>query len=121
MNLQPSTSTMYNERRTLFSTELATGGHGQIYFSTAGTYTAPTGYVFYTIDFLTDTLLSSSNFRSTNDTNTLIYSASNANYANVTFPAGYSWIAPLTSFTVTSGIGIAFMYKKFIPEELFCV
>lgn len=121
MNLQPSTSTMFNERRTLFSTELATGGHGQIYFSSAGTYTAPAGYVFYTIDFLTDTRLSSSDFRSTNSTNTLIYSASNSNYNNVVFPAGYSWIAPLNSFTVVSGVGIAFMYKKFVPEELACV
>lgn len=120
MNLQPSTSTMFNERRALFSTELATGGHGQIYFSTAGTYTAPVGYVFYTIDFLTDARLSSTNFRNTNDTSSLIYSASNANYSNVVFPAGYSWIAPLASFTVVSGIGIAYMYKKFIPEELIC-
>ena len=121
MNLQPSTSTLFNDRRALFSWELATGGHGQIYFSTAGTYTAPAGYVFYTIDFLTDSLLTSVGFRNNNDTNTLIYSATNSNFANRAYPAGYSWIAPLTSFVVASGVGIAFMYKKFIPEELFCV
>jgi hypothetical protein len=122
MNLQPSTSTLFNDRRLLFASELETGGHGQIYFSSAGTYTAPVGYVFYQVDFFSTSLVTNTRFRSVNDTNSLIYSATNASYSSVTFPAGYSWSAPLTSFTVGAGAsGIAYMYKKFIPEELFCV
>jgi hypothetical protein len=122
MNLQPSTSTLFNDRRLLFSQELETGGHGQLYFSSAGTYTVPAGYVFYQVDFFSTTLVTNARFRNVNDTNTQIYSASNANYASVTFPAGYSWSAPLTSFTVGAGAsGIAFMYKKFIPESVICM
>lgn len=118
MNLQPSTSVSYNDRRELFSRELTFGGHGQIYFSTAGTYTPPQGYVFYTINFLTNTTVTAAVFRSTNSTGSIIYSASNTQFQNVAFPAGYSWVAPLTSVSFGTGSGIIYMYKKFIPEEL---
>lgn len=121
MNLQPSTSTIFNERRELFSQELNYGGHGQLYFSTAATYTPPTGYVFYKIDFLTATTVNAAVFRSKNSTGTTIYSAGNFQ-SPIVFPALYSWTAPLTSVTIggTGGTGIMYMYKKFIPEELVC-
>jgi hypothetical protein len=38
----------------------------------------------------------------------------------MSFPAGFTWTAPLTSIRLTSGTGLAYMYKKFIPEEIFC-
>ena len=122
MNLQPSTSTLFNERRILFSKELEFGGHGQVFLSGAGTFTPTTpDYVFYQIDFLTSSVVSSAVFRSVNDDNVEIYKVNASQYAGKTFPAGSTWYAPLTSITLGSGTGVAYQYKKFIPEELFCV
>lgn len=122
MNLQPSTSTRFNDRRELFAYELMFGGHGQVYLSGAGTYTpTSSAYVFYQIDFLTTSVVGSVVFRSVNDSGTNIYQAINSQFTNVTFPSGATWNAPLTSITLSSGRAIAYQYKKFIPEDLMCV
>ena len=120
MNLQPSTSFMYNDRRELFAWELNFGGHGQQYLSGAGTFTPTADSVFYQIDFLTSTAVTSAGFRTvhtdTRHTGT-IYTVSSA-FGGITFPAGFTWHAPLTSITLGSGTAIAYEYKKFIPEDL---
>lgn len=119
MNLQPSTSTLYNDRRALFAWELSYGGHGQTYLSGAGTYTPASGYVFYAISFLEDSTISSVGFRSTLDGET-IYQATSANYVGADFPSGYTWMAPLTSITLSSGSAIAYQYKLFPAESIYC-
>jgi hypothetical protein len=120
MNLQPTTSTIFNDRRLLFAAELDFGGHGQIPITGSGTYIAPSNYVFYKFDFFTATTVSSIVFRNVNTKGETIYNASNAHYTARSFPAGYTWMAPTTSITLGGGTGIAYMYKKFIPEELLC-
>ena len=120
MNLQPSISTLFNDRRELFAWELSFGGHGQIPLTGAGTYIAPNGYVFYAIDFLSDSVISSVVFRNINEENESIYNVTNSSYNNFSFPVGYTWMAPTTSVTLSTGTGIAYMYKKFIPEDLYC-
>lgn len=120
MNLQPSISTLFNDRRLLFANELTTGGHGQLFFGAAGTFTPPPGYIFYRVDFLASTTLTNAKFRTVNSTNSLVYSALDSNFTSVAFPANYTWYAPLTSFSITTGRGIAYMYKTFIPEEIIC-
>lgn len=121
MNLQPSTSTYYNDRRILFSKELEFGGHGQIFLSGAGTFTPPDEYVFYRINFLTTAVVNNIVFRGTNSDGEVIYNATASQFAGKTFPAGTTWNAPLTSITLDSGTGIAYTYKKFIPEDLIWV
>lgn len=119
MNLQPSLSISFNDRRSLFADELEFGGHGQVYLSGAGTFTPTTDkYVFYQIDFLTNSVLNSVVFRNVNLDNTVIYTADNSNYSGVSFLEGTTWYAPLTSITLDSGTAIAYQYRKFIPEEL---
>lgn len=121
MNLQPSTSFMYNDRRELFAWELSFGGHGQIPLTGAGTFIPSTDYVFYAIDFLTSTVVTTVGMRThhTDSSHTgVIYSATTSAFNNFTFPAGYTWMAPITSITLSSGTGIAYQYKKFIPEDL---
>lgn len=122
MNLQPSTSTRFNDRRELFAWELTFGGHGQIPLTGAGTFT-PTSdeYVIYRIDFLTSSVVGNVVFRNINADGQDIYAVENSNFDNFTFPAGSTWNAPLTSITLDSGSGIAYQYKKFIPEELYCM
>ena len=120
MNLQPSTSVRYNDRRILFAKELEFGGHGQIALTGAGTYVAPADYVFYQIDFFTSSTVQSVVFRNVNADGTSIYYAPNSAFNNTSFPAGYTWMAPATSITLSSGTGLAYIYKKFIPEEIFC-
>lgn len=117
MNLQPSISTLYNERRELFAQELTFGGHGQIYLSGAGTFVPDSGYVFYQIDFLTQSVVGEVVFRDINDAGTSIYSVDDTSFDTVTFPALFSWKAPLTSITLDSGTAIAYQYKTFIPED----
>lgn len=120
MNLQPSTSVRYNERRLLFAQELSFGGHGQMPLTGAGTYIAPTNHVFYAVDFFTASVVQRVVFRNRNADNVSIYTATNSAYNNMSFPAGYTWMAPMTSIQLSTGTGIAYMYDKFIPEELIC-
>ena len=110
MNLQPSASTSLTDRRELFAWELALGGHGQIPLSGAGTFT-PTNscYVFYAVEFLTDAVVGSAGFRTTVN-GTTIYQVTPSQYNSFSFPAGYTWTAPLTSITLNSGTGIAYEY-----------
>jgi hypothetical protein len=122
MNLQPSTSFMYNDRRELFAWELSFGGHGQIPLTGAGTFTPTSSdYVFYKIDFFTASVVGSVGMRTQHSdgqhTGT-IYSATPSAFNTFSFPAGYTWTAPITSITLNSGTGIAYQYKKFIPEDL---
>jgi len=121
MNLQPSTSFMYNDRRELFAWELSFGGHGQMPLTGSGTYTPATDHVFYAIEFLTASVITSAGFRTTHTDSShtgTIYTVTPSAYNNFSFPAGYTWMAPLTSITVSAGTGIAFQYKKFLPEDL---
>lgn len=120
MNLQPSTSFMYNDRRELFAWELSFGGHGQIPLTGAGTYTPTDGYVFYKFDFFTNTGVSNVVFRNINADGESIYTANNAQFSSMSFPAGYTWYAPVTSITLTGGTGIAYQYRLFTPEDLYC-
>jgi len=118
MNLQPSTSILYNVRRELFADELNSGGHGQIYLSGAGTFTpTTTAYVFYRVDFLSTSVVNSVVFRDVNDAGNELYKVDRPTFAGITFPANATWNAPLTSITLDSGTGIAYQYKKFIPED----
>jgi hypothetical protein len=112
MNLQPSNSVYFNERRELFAWELMFGGHGQVALTGSGTFT-PTNssFVFYKIDFLTNSTVSNVSFRNKNIKGDTIYTASSASYAGLSFPANYSWDAPITSITLSSGSkGIAYEY-----------
>jgi len=119
MNLQPSLSILFNDRRLLFAEELKFGGHGQKYLSGGGTYTPSTSeYIFYKIDFLTDSVVSSVVFRNKNDAGDIIYLANNSDFVNIPFVKNSSWNASLTSVTLTSGTAIAYQYKKFIVEDL---
>lgn len=113
MNLQPSTSSLQNERRILFAYELAFGGHGQVPLTGSGTFT-PTNSscVFYTVEFLTSAVMASAGFRNYSLDGTRVYSANSTDFANFNFPAGYTWTAPLTSITLDSGTGIAYEYKN---------
>lgn len=120
MNLQPSTSIRYNERRLLFAQELSFGGHGQVPLTGAGTYVAPADHVFYAIDFFTPSVVQRVVFRNVNADNVSIYTATNSAFNNTSFPAGYTWMAPITSLQLSTGTGIAYLYEKFIPEEIFC-
>lgn len=117
MNLQPSISTNLNDRRELFAWELTFGGHGQIPLSGAGTYyPTSSSYAFYTIDFLTNTTLVSAEFRSSISNGCTTYAGNLSGFNNFTFPAGYSWSAPLNSLTISSGTGIAYQYRIYNPE-----
>lgn len=122
MYLQPSTSISYNDRRELFAWELMTGGHGQVYLSGAGTFTPSTSsFVFYKIDFLTNSVVSNAGFRSIADDNrTLIYQVNGSSFTNVAFTSSQTWYAPLTSITLASGRAIAYQYSKFPPEDYIC-
>lgn len=112
MQLQPSKATYYNERRQTFGFELQTGGHGQIMLSGAGTF-VPTSsaYAFYKVDFIASTTVSTVAFRTTNSEGNPTYVADNASFASTTFPALYTWYAPLTSITIGSGKAIAYEYE----------
>lgn len=117
MNLQPSNSFIYNDRRALFAWELSLGGHGQKPLSGAGTFTPTSGCVFYSIDFLSDTVVTSVGFKTTEPRSDgslqVTYTASQSDYSNFTFPAGYTWIAPITSITFSSGKAVAYQYNTF--------
>lgn len=118
MNLQPSNSVYFNERRELFAWELMFGGHGQVALTGSGTFT-PTNssFVFYKIDFLTNSTVSSVSFRNKNNKGDTIYTASSASYAGLSFPANYSWDAPITSITLSSG-GKGIAYEYLINDNL---
>jgi len=121
MNLQPSNSFIYNDRRALFAWELSLGGHGQIPLTGAGTYTPSPSCVFYSIDFLTNSVVTTVEFK-TGEVDSRgnlqeTYKATNSSYNNMSFPAGYTWIAPITSITLSSGTGIAYQYKKFATSD----
>jgi hypothetical protein len=117
MNLQPSLSVEYNDRRVLFPEELKFGGHGQRYLNGGGTYTPSTSeYVFYKIDFLTDSVVSSVVFRNKNDAGDNLYDGSIV--TNTPVPKGTVWNSPLAAITLASGTAIAYQYKKFIPEDI---
>jgi hypothetical protein len=119
MNLQPSLSISFNDRRALFADELRFGGHGQRYLSGGGTYTPSTSeYVFYKIDFLTDSVVTSAVFRNVAPRGDVTYLVNNSEYVNVPFVKNSMWNAPLTSITLSSGTAIAYQYKKFIVEDL---
>jgi hypothetical protein len=122
MFLQPSTSFQFNDKRLLFAAELATGGHGQVYLSGAGTFT-PTNssFVFYQIQFLTNSVVSNAGFRTVaSDGTTKIYEINGSTYTNVGFSSGDTWFAPITSITLASGRGIAYQYSLFNPQNQFC-
>lgn len=113
MNLQPSNSVYFNDRREIFAWELMFGGHGQVALTGSGTFT-PTNssFVFYKIDFLADSTVSSVSFRNTNTNGDTVYTAASASYAGMSFPALYSWEAPITSITLSAGSkGIAYEYQ----------
>ena len=114
MNLQPSLSIYLNEQRSLISDELDLGGHGQKYLNGAGTYTPSPNYIFYKVDFLSDSTVNSVNFRNTN------YDVTDTDYTGVVFPKGFSWIAPIESIELDSGTAVIYQYKKFIPEDIIC-
>jgi hypothetical protein len=117
MNLQPSLSIVFNDRRLLFAEELKFGGHGQKYLSGGGTFFPSACCVFYSIQFLTNTTVTSAGFRSTNSDNKSIYKYDNI--SNVAFPQNYTWSAPLTSISLSAGgSAIAYQYSLFIPEDL---
>ena len=117
MNLQPSLSVSFNDRRALFSEELKFGGHGQKYLSGGGTFLPSTSCVFYSINFLSNTIVTNAGFRSTNSTNKVIYTFDPI--SNVAFPQNYTWNAPLTSISLSAGgSAIAYQYRLFIPEDL---
>lgn len=120
MNLQTSTSLNFNERRILFAHELDNGGHGQVVLKGAGTYVPSPDHLFYQIDFLQNTVVGDVVFRSTNSAGTTIYTLSADTFDGVTFPALYSWSAPVSSITITSGLAIAYQYKLFSIEDLYC-
>jgi hypothetical protein len=122
MYLQPSTSVLYNDRRELFAFELMTGGHGQVYLSGAGTFTPSTSaFVFYRIDFLTNSVVSNVAFRSVaDDGTTTLYQVDQSSFTNIPFTSGETWLAPLTSITLASGKAIAYQYCKFPPEDYIC-
>lgn len=122
MFLQPSTSFQYNDKRLLFAAELMTGGHGQVYLSGAGTFT-PTNssFVFYKVDFLTNSVVSNAGFRTfASDATTKIYEIDGSSYTNVGFSSGDSWFAPLTSITLANGKGIAYQYSLFNTQNQIC-
>lgn len=106
MNLQPSNSLYGNERRILFAWELAYGGSGQFPMS-ATSYTADPSSVIYTIDFLTESTISSVGFRDTEGT----YSIDSSLYEGWVFPAGTTWTAPITSIELSNGTAIAYTYE----------
>ena len=113
MNLQPSTADNVNiTRRQLFASELALGGHGQVPLTGAGTF-VPTNstFVFYEVDFFTNTTVTSAVFRSKASDGSTIYSANSAAYNGFQFPAMAKWFAPLNSITISGGTGIAYEYK----------
>jgi hypothetical protein len=119
MNLQPSLSISFNDRRALFADELTFGGHGQRYLSGGGTYFPNDSCVFYSIQFLKNTTVTSAGFRNTNSTNQVIYKNDSIN--NVAFPQNYTWNAPLTSISLSAGgYAIAYQYRLFLPEDLDC-
>ena len=118
MNLQPSQSFQFNDRRELFAWELALGGHGQIPLSGTGTfYPTSSAYVFYAVEFLTDAAMASADFRTHNFNGDIIYSVNGASYDGFNFPAGYTWTVPLNSITLNSGTGIAYQYLVFPAES----
>lgn len=117
MNLQPSQSTLYNDRRELFAWELVLGGHGQVPLSGAGTfYPSTTAHVFYKIDFLSSAIVSHASFKTTNAIGDTNYAVNSAQYINFAFPSNYSWAAPLNSITLSSGTGIGYEYLLYNPE-----
>jgi hypothetical protein len=120
MNLQPSRSVLYNDRRALFSNELDYGGHGQIPLTGAGTYVpSNSAYVFYKFNFLTSTTVSSVGFRVVTDPEGQVsYAANPASYVNFVFPALSTWTSPVTSLTITGGTGIAYEYKLYDPTTI---
>ena len=112
MNLQPSNAGLADiSRRQLFASELQFGGHGQVPLS-AGTFT-PTNssYVFYEIDFLTASVVTSAVFNSRASDGTTIYAVNSASYNGLSFPAGYKWFAPITSLTLASGTALGYEYQ----------
>jgi len=112
MNLQPSTSTVMNDRRELFAWELTFGGHGQIPLTGAGTFTpTSSAYVFYQITFASATTVTDVGYRLNNECGSSIYQT--PGFTSMTFPANYTWYAPVTSITISSGSGIAYEYKRF--------
>lgn len=123
MNLQPSNSIYYNDRRELFGWELETGGHGQVALTGAGTFTpTSSAYAFYQIDFLAATTVTSVSFKTTNSLGQTIYVANSADFAGLAFPALYEWKAPVNSITIIGGKGIAYQYliqNEFYNKETF--
>jgi len=113
MYLQPSIHLTAPERRMLFAQELQYGGHGQVALSGVGTFT-PTNsaYVFYQIDFTQATTITSAAFRTVDYCGNSIYAVNPSTYNGFSFPAGYTWYAPLTSITLSAGKGIAYEYQK---------
>lgn len=104
MNLQPTFAASYLEQRQVFSQELVWGGHGQIPLSGAGCYTPTAGYSFYQIDWHTAATVTSVSFRGD-------YAANAPDFVGKTFPAGSTWLGPITSVCISAGTGIAYQYR----------
>jgi hypothetical protein len=103
MQIRPSIYTDMIDRRMMQSWEMTFGGQGQVYLS-AGCTTAPSGYVFYQINFLATSVLSAAGYYGSYNINT-------GSYTGASFPANYSWSVPLTSICLTSGSAIGYLYK----------
>ena len=106
MELRPSNSTLFNDRRSLFGWELTFGGSGQKPLTGTAFNVPDTDYTFYAISFTSASVVSAVQF-ATN------YMANSAQYQNITFPAGYVWFAPIKGIQLTSGDAIAYEFSPF--------
>jgi hypothetical protein len=106
MEIRPSNSTMWNDRRSLFGWELTFGGSGQKPLSGTAFNVPDTNYTIYAISFTTASIVSAVQF----DTN---YAANSAQYRQISFPAGYVWFAPIKGVQLTSGAAIAYQFSPF--------
>jgi hypothetical protein len=119
MNLQPSNSTLYNERRILFAWELTYGGTGQFPIS-ASAYELVAPNIIYAIDFLEDGVVSDVGFRTHDSAGNELYNIDPASFIGWTFPAGTTWTAPITSITLSEGRGLAYTYEYNTAASLGC-
>ena len=85
----------------------------------AGTYVPAPDHLFYKIDFLQTTVVDEVVFRDTNADGNSIYTVTASAFDSTTFPAGYSWNAPISSIDIGSGLAVAYQYKLFTIEDLF--
>jgi len=111
MLLEPSRLITFQDRRQLLYFELETGGHGQIPLTGTGIFTPHAGYTFYRVDFLASSVVGSVTFDDQYQGST-VYRGSTAQYVGLTFPALYSWDAPINAIKLNSGSAIAYEYQR---------